>query len=110
MPRKKFIKPAAGLVREPPSEYQASRKVSATEASRNLSELLNRIRYRGESFLVMRGGQPICELKPASPKGFSGADLVALLRSLPPVDEGYLSAVEETARNQPFLPESPWVP
>ena len=110
MSKKKIRKQPEGLVREHPTEYQAVRKVSATEAARNFSELLNRIRYRGESFIVMRGGQPICELRPAAPTLFTGADLVTLLRSLPEVDEDYLSAVEETARSQPLLPESPWVP
>ena len=34
------------------------------------------------------------------------AELVA--ESLPSVDEEYLTAVEEIARRQPQLPESPW--
>lgn len=99
-----------GLVREHLTEYQAARKVSATEASRNFSEILNRIRYRGEIFVVTRGGQPICELRPAAPTLFTGADLVTLFRSLPAVDDEYLSLIEESARNQPLLPESPWAP
>jgi len=82
--------------------------VSATEAARNFSEILNRVRYRGETFVIERGGQPICELRPAAPTLFTGADLVTLLRSLPSVDEEYLTAVEEIARRQPQLPESPW--
>ena len=103
-------KQASDRVRETPTEYGVSRKLSATEASRNFSELLNRVRYRGESFIIERGGEPICELKPAAPPRFTGADLVTLFRSLPPVDEGYLSAVEEVSRTQPSLPESPWEP
>ena len=107
MPRKTKEAPE-GLVREHPTEYQSARKVSATEASRNFSEILNRIRYRGEVFVVTRGGQPICELRPAAPTLFTGADLVTLFRSLPAVDDEYLSAVEEAVRSQPLLPESPW--
>ena len=41
---------------------------------------------------------------------FTGADLVTLFRSLPAVDEDYLRSVEEAARSQPLLPESPWEP
>lgn len=108
MSDKKSKKPHPGLVREPPMEYRATRKVSATEAARSFSELLNRVRYRGETFVVERGGEAICELRPAAPPRFTGADLVTLLRSLPEVDEDYLRTVEETARNQPPLPESPW--
>ena len=108
MSKKRPTKPPGGLVREPPTQYQAARRVSATEAARNFSEILNRVRYRGETFVIERGGQPICEIRPAAPTLFTGADLVTLLRSLPSVDEGYLTAVEEIARRQPQLPESPW--
>jgi antitoxin (DNA-binding transcriptional repressor) of toxin-antitoxin stability system len=108
MPKRRKKEPARELVRESPTEYRVSRKLSATEAARNFSELLNRVRYRGETFIIERGGEPICELRPAAPAAFSGADLVTLLRSLPPVDEDYLSAVEEIARAQPLLPDSPW--
>ena len=108
MSKKRPRKPSEGLVREPPTQYQAARRVSATEAARNFSEILNRVRYRGETFVIERGGQPICEIRPAAPTLFTGADLVTLLRSLPTVDEEYLTAVEEIARRQPQLPESPW--
>lgn len=101
-------RPKSGLIREPPTEYQATRRVSATEAARNFSELLNRVRYRGESFIIERSGRSIGELRPAAPPRVAGADLVALLRSLPAVDEDFLTIVEETARNQPPMPESPW--
>ncbi len=96
------------LVREHPTEYQSSRRVSATDAARNFSELMNRVRYRGESFIVTRGGQEVCELRPAVATAFTGADLVTLLRSLPAVDEEYLDAVEECQRSQPPIPEFQW--
>ena len=98
----------AGLVRETAAEYRVASRLSATEAARNLSELLNRARYRGESFIIERGGEPICELRPIQPSPFTGADLVALLRSLPPIDEDYLETVELLQNEQPSLPESPW--
>jgi len=65
--KKRPTKPSEGIVREPPTQYQAARRVSATEAVRNFSEILNRVRYRGETFVIERGGQPICELRPATP-------------------------------------------
>lgn len=108
MPPKRINPPPVGLVREHPTEYRGTRRISATEAARNFSELLNRVRYRGESFVVERGGESVCELRPAAPPRFTGADLVTLLRTLPAVDEDYLRSVEETARRQPILPESPW--
>ena len=95
-------------VRETPREYGPPKVLSATEASRNFSEILNRVKYRGESFILERGGDPVAELRPATPTRFNGADLSALLRSLPPIDEEFLRTVEELTRTQPALPESPW--
>ena len=95
-------------VRETPPEYGSQRTLSATEASRNFSEVMNRVKYRGESFIVERGGERICEVRPAGPPRFTGADLVALLRSLPAVDEDYLDVVEELTRSQKRLPKAKW--
>jgi hypothetical protein len=52
---------------------------------------MNRVRYRNESFIVERAGKPICEILPARPPKFSGADLVDLLRTLPKPDEDHLA-------------------
>ena len=83
-------------------------RISATEAARSFSELMNRVRYRGESFVVERGGKPICEILPARPPKFSGAELASLLRSLPTPDEEYLTIVEELIAKQPTVAESGW--
>ena len=83
-------------------------RISATVAARRLSELMNRVRYRGESFVVERAGQPICEILPVKPANFSGRELAELLRSLPRPDEGYLALVEELAAKQPKVAKSAW--
>jgi antitoxin (DNA-binding transcriptional repressor) of toxin-antitoxin stability system len=83
-------------------------RISATKAARSFSELMNRVRYRGESFIVERGGKPICEILPARPPRFSGADLASLLRSLPRPDEEYLAILEELIAKQPTVAESGW--
>ena len=83
-------------------------RISVTHAARSFSELMNRVRYRGESFVVERGGKPICEILPATPTKFSGAKLAELLRSLPKPDEGYLAVVEELITNQPTVADSGW--
>jgi hypothetical protein len=69
---------------------------------------MNRVRYRGESFIVERGGKPICEILPATPQNFSGAELANLLHSLPKPDEDYLTVVEEVVTKQPTVAESKW--
>jgi antitoxin (DNA-binding transcriptional repressor) of toxin-antitoxin stability system len=86
-----------------------TRRVSATEAVRTFSDLLNRIRYRGEEFIVERAGEPVCRMTPAAPtKGLSLRDLVSLLRETPEPDAGYASDVRRAARSQGRPPRSPW--
>jgi hypothetical protein len=97
-------------VKENRGSYAATRRLSATEASRNFSEILNRALYRGESFMIERGGEPICEIKPVASSHFTVTDMVDLLKTLPPVDKDYLSTLEELTRFQPTMPTPPWEP
>jgi len=83
-------------------------RISATESARKFSELMNRVHYRGESFVVERGGKPVCEILPARPPRFTGKDLADLLRSLPTPDEEYLTLVENLIAKQPKEAESKW--
>jgi antitoxin (DNA-binding transcriptional repressor) of toxin-antitoxin stability system len=83
-------------------------RISATETVRGFSELMNRVRYRGESFVVERGGKPICEILPATPPKFSGRQLADLLRSLPKPDKEYFALVEDLMAKQPTVAESRW--
>ncbi len=99
---------ATDRVRETATEYGPPRKLSATEAARNFSEILNRVKYRGESFIIERNGEAIGKLRPATPSRFAARDLVGLLKALPEVDADYLRDLEELSRAQPALSESPW--
>jgi len=56
--------------------------------------------------VVERDGKPICEILPAGPPKFTGAELANLLRSLPKPDEEYLALVEELIAKQPSIAES----
>ena len=84
-------------------------KVSATEAVRTFSDLLNRIRYRGEEFVVERAGEAVCRMTPAGPARIPTLrDLAALLREAPGPDRGYAADVRRVARGQGRRPRSPW--
>ena len=87
---------------------KGSRVISATEAARSFSELLDRVCYRGESFVIERGGEPVCEISHVKPMRFTGADFLTLLHSLPKPDPAFWSAVEKATRQEPVIPESPW--
>ncbi len=83
-------------------------KISAAEAVRNFSDLINRVYYRGESFVVERGGKDVCKISPATPLRFTGADFVKLLSSLPRPDESFFDVIEKLNKTQPPLGKSPW--
>ena len=43
-------------------------RITATEAARNFSDILNRAQYRGESFEVTRGNEVVVKIEPVKPK------------------------------------------
>jgi antitoxin (DNA-binding transcriptional repressor) of toxin-antitoxin stability system len=86
-----------------------STRVSATEAVRTFSDLLNRIRYRGEEFVVERAGEAVCRMTPAAPpRRLTLKELAALLREIPRADAAYASDVRRAVRKQGRLPRAPW--
>ena len=83
--------------------------ISATQAARRFSDLINRVLYRGEEFIIERGGEPVCRLAPVRPRRFTLADMVKLLRSVPKPDSGYWDDLEKIQREQkPRVPKSRW--
>lgn len=65
-------------------------EITVTELARGLSEVINRTTYRGEEFLVIRGGKPVARISPV-PAGLRMKDLPTILdRGLPPLDAGDL--------------------
>jgi prevent-host-death family protein len=68
------------------------RTISATEASRKFSDLLDAIE-RGESVTVTRGNRPVAEIRPARRR--TGRDLRAALAETSPPDDRFESAIAE---------------
>jgi len=103
-------KPGTKSKRPVRAAYSAkgSRVISATDAARSFSELLDRVCYRGETFVIERGGELICEIPNVKPLRFTGTDFVTLLHSLPRPDPGFWNAVEDATKQPPAVPESPW--
>lgn len=57
-------------------------EASVTDVIRNFADYINRVAYRGERFVLIRGGKPVAELSPV-PGGTRLGELPALLDSLP---------------------------
>jgi hypothetical protein len=87
---------------------QSSRVVSATHAARSFSELLDRVCYRGESFVIERGGELVCEMVRVKPPHFTGADFLTLVHSLPKPDPRFWSAVKKATKQKLAIPKSSW--
>lgn len=56
-------------------------EVSATDAARNLANLLDAVEHRGEHYTIVRRGKAVAQLEPVS--SGRGAEIKALLRRHP---------------------------
>ena len=68
------------------------RTVTATEASRHFSDLLDAVE-RGETVTIMRGSHPVAEIGPARRR--TGADLGAALAGTTPPDDAFARSISE---------------
>ncbi|MEW6669774.1 MAG: antitoxin [Thermodesulfobacteriota bacterium] len=88
--------------------------VTATEAVRDFSGLLNTIRFKGETYIIKRGGKPIASIGPVREASVSKRlkDLKGILLELPRMGDEldpFEKDLIEVRRNQPSLPEEePW--
>ena len=61
-------------------------RITATEASRNFSDILNRAQYRGESFDVVRAGEVVARIEPAQRKNMTVGEFRELWKTWPRLD------------------------
>ena len=66
---------------------------SVTEVSRNFADFINRVLYRGEEFVLVRGRKPVAELRPV-PHGRKLGELPELMKSLPRLAPGDADAFD----------------
>jgi antitoxin (DNA-binding transcriptional repressor) of toxin-antitoxin stability system len=70
-------------------------RITATQLARNLSDILNRARYRGETFVIERNGETMARLEPAAvPAGVPFAEFVRLIGELHWPDDTFASDLE----------------
>ena len=87
-----------------------TKTVTATEAVRKFSEILNSIKYAGTDYTVMRGGKPVASIRPAEAhaKALTLGDLAGLVKSLPTLgddSERFERDIKEARKRQPHMPE-----
>ena len=71
-----------------------STKVTVTEAARNFSDVVNRVTYRGEHFILLKGKKTVAEIGPI-PKGRVLGELHELLSKLPLLSREEANAFSE---------------
>ena len=86
--------------------------ISVTEAARNFADIVSRVFYRGERFVLERGGKPVARLIPV-PRGGRLGDLPDLLEAGPRLSDEEAQAlgrdVDEARESLPELgDEDPW--
>ena len=87
-----------------PMTETAPTVVTATELAKNLSDILNRVKYKGERFEVQRNGETVALLGPRVPdKVVTFGDLVDLIRNGPRPDEEWAADMEAILAERPLL-------
>lgn len=88
-----------------------TKTITATEAVRKFSEILNSIKYKGDHYTVVRGGKPVASITPAetTAKEMTLGDLPGLVKTLPSLGEEaerFRKDIKEALKHQPPMPET----
>ena len=87
----------------------AAHRISATRAARSFSEILNRVRYRGETFLVERNREPVCRIEPVRRRRPLTTDNFGeFWQGLPRPDDRFADDLERVHNLFRELPPSAW--
>jgi len=65
------------------------KRISATQAVRDFSEVLNAIKFKGVHYVIERGGKPVASMRPVEEKTDvrTLGELKSLLKNLPRLGE-----------------------
>ena len=76
-------------------------RITATDLARSLSDILNRVRYRSESFVIVRRGEEIATLGPKGlMAGVTIQHLAPQLHDLSPPREDFADDLEAIQASQ----------
>ena len=85
--------------------------ITVTEASRRFSDVINRVFYRHESTVLLKGGKPVARIVPMERRAKTGRELATLWAAAASREsieaEGLAHAVEEARRGLAW-PRDPW--
>jgi antitoxin (DNA-binding transcriptional repressor) of toxin-antitoxin stability system len=82
--------------------------ISATYLARHLSDVLNRVYYKGDRFVVERNGEVVATLEVPKPvRPVSLREIAAALDRIALPDKQFFDELEQIQASQPPLPEPP---
>jgi antitoxin (DNA-binding transcriptional repressor) of toxin-antitoxin stability system len=86
------------------------KSVTATEAVRKFSDLLNTIKFKGDQYTIIRGGKPVAVLGPAEFRVHERTlgELNGLLKKIPKLGEeaaAFEKDLKVGVKKQPALPK-----
>lgn len=86
------------------------KRITATQAVREFSELLNKIKFKGDHYIIERSGKPVARMEPIKEANTTKTlkELKSLLKELPRLDDeldAFAADLEDIWKNQPPLPE-----
>ncbi len=85
------------------------KKITATELAKSLSEVLSRVFYRGESFVIERNGKAVATVDPPEPKAeVTFGQLGDLLKDAPWPLEGFADDLEAIQSSQEKIGAPEW--
>ncbi len=80
---------------------------SVTEVARHFSDYINRVAFRQERFILMRGKRPVAELRPVH-AGVRACDLLAVFASFPHLGpdeaQAFEADIDEARRRLDAIP------
>jgi prevent-host-death family protein len=83
-------------------------RISATELARRLGDVLGRVRYRGDSFVVERSGDPVARLVPLPTSSETSLrEALAAWRSAGDPEPEFADDLERVGAAD-RAPEDPW--
>jgi prevent-host-death family protein len=83
--------------------------ITATQLARQLSDILNRVKYRGEQFVVQRNGETVATISP--PRAESGTtwdEFIARVPNLEFPGDGFADDLEAVQASQGIAEMPEW--
>lgn len=86
-----------------------AKRITATAAAREFSDVLDRVEHAGDEFVVERHGRAVATIAPVSPaRRARWGEVLAVLDALPRPDAALARDLKKLRRDQPRLPKDPW--